>query len=271
MQHAAETALRSGLEALDKRLGFRGPIGRVPEPARPAWRDGRPRPYRPGTDLATASAANFEPDAVYAAMIVDLPRGGGVTVDLGPIEVDLVDDDAKDVRGWREEKVDPVTGATSTLRIAIGDLVPVRIDADQRFATIVQTPALQGAIVVMDLEGRVKAMVGGYDWVTSQFNRVTQARRQIGSAIKPFIYAAAVAEGRTEVDRLYDGPIYVPTASGPWAPSNYDNKFHGWTTLRGALARSLNTISVQLMIDVGLDRVVDLMRGFGIQSAIPPN
>ena len=261
MQHAAETALRNGLEALDRRLGFRGPVGTVLEPDRPGWREGKPRPYRPGVDLATATAANFEPDEVYAAMVVDLPRGGGVTVDLGPVEVDLVDADGKDVREWRDEK--------TKAKVGVGDLLPVRLDADQRFGTIVQTPALQGGVIVMDLEGRVRAMVGGYDWVTSQFNRVTQARRQIGSAIKPFIYAAAIAEGKTEVDRLYDGPIYVPTATGTWSPSNYDGKFHGWTTLRGAMARSLNTISVQLLVDVGLDRVIDTMRGFGIESAIP--
>src|SRR6185503_19741591 len=99
-------------------------------------------------------------------------------------------------------------------------------------------------------------------------NRVTQARRQIGSAIKPFIYSAALASGKTEVDKLYDGPIYIPTAVGPWSPSNYDNKYTGWNTLRSAIAKSLNTISVQLLVDVGLDRIIEVMRGFGISSPI---
>jgi penicillin-binding protein 1A len=261
MQDAAEAALTRGLEALDRRLGLRGPIGHVDAADRPAWRDGKPRPYRAGADLATSVAASVEPEAVYAAMVVELPRGGGVTVDLGPVEGALVEKDATDLRKWRDETTDKA--------VAVGDLLPVRWDAKTSTATIAQTPALQGAIVVMDLDGRVRAMVGGYDWVTSQFNRATQAHRQIGSAIKPFIYSAALAAGHTEVDKMYDGPIYVPTATGTWSPSNYDNKFTGSTTLRNALAKSLNTISVQLLVDVGLDRVIETMRGFGIQSEIP--
>jgi penicillin-binding protein 1A len=260
MQDAAEAALEHGLEALDRRLGFRGPVGKVPGPEQPAWRAGKLRPYRAGGDLATSVAGGLEPGAIYVGMVAALPRGG-VTVDVGPVDAVVIDKDASDVRAWRDEH----TGAA----IAIGDLIPVRIDATTRQATIVQTPALQGAIVVMDLTGRVMAMVGGYDWVTSQYNRATQAHRQIGSAIKPFIYAAAIAGGHTEVDRMYDGPVYVPTATGIWAPSNYDNKFTGATTLRNAIAKSLNTISVQLLVDVGLDRVIEVMRGFGVLSPIP--
>jgi penicillin-binding protein 1A len=261
MQDAAEAALAHGLEALDRQLGLRGPIGAVPVAERAAWRDGKPRPYRSGVDLTTSIAATIEPDGTYAAMIVGLPRGAGVTVDLGPVEAALTDKDAKALRAWRDE--------TTSRAVGVGDLIAVRYDATTGRASIYQTPELQGALVVMDLDGRVRAMVGGYDWSTSQFNRVTQARRQIGSAIKPFIYSAALAAGRTEVDKLYDGPVYVPTATGVWSPSNYDNKFTGWNTLRSALARSLNTISVQLLVGVGLDRVIEVMRGFGITSEIP--
>src|SRR5262245_16113148 len=193
-------------------------------------------------------------------MVVELPKRGGVELDLGPISVPLVDADATDVRAWKSDKGQA---------IAIGDLLPVRLTDDQKAAVLAQTPALQGALVAMDLNGRVRAMVGGYDFVSSQYNRATQAHRQIGSAIKPFIYSAAIAAGHTELDRFYDGPIYVPTATGVWSPSNYDNKYNGWVTLRTALAKSLNTISVQLLVDVGLDRVIEVMRGFGIASPIP--
>jgi penicillin-binding protein 1A len=276
MQDAAEAALRHGLEALDRRLGFRGPIGHLDkEDERDAWRDGKLHPYRAGIDLATSVAAGLEPDMVYAALVTGLPRNGAVEVDLGPVEGTLIAKDADDVREWYEETTRNTTrrGIPTTItkrtKTRVGDLLPVRYDAKTAEATVVQTPALQGAIVVMDLDGRVRAMVGGYDWVGSQFNRVTQARRQIGSAIKPFIYSAALAAGKTEVDKVYDGPIVIPTASGPWAPSNYDNKYTGWNTLRSAIAKSLNTISVQLMVDVGLDRTIEIMRGFGIGSPIP--
>ncbi|MBA3538688.1 MAG: hypothetical protein H0T79_03605, partial [Deltaproteobacteria bacterium] len=95
------------------------------------------------------------------------------------------------------------------------------------------------------------------------------ARRQVGSSIKPFIYAAAVEAGRTPVDQLVDGPYSVSTATGVWTPANYDNKYLGSVTLMTALAFSLNTISVQLAVQVGLDRIIEIMRGFGIGSPIP--
>ena len=260
MQAAAEAALRRGLETLDRRLGFRGPVGRIDKAEREGFAEGPPRPYRGGASGGVAIGDRILPDTTYAGMIVELPKRGGVEVDLGPISVPLIDADATDVRAWKSDK-----GQT----IAIGDLLPVRLTDDQKAAVLAQTPALQGALVAMDLNGRVRAMVGGYDWVSSQYNRATQAHRQIGSAIKPFIYSAAIASGHTELDRFYDGPIYVPTATGVWSPSNYDNKYNGWVTLRTALAKSLNTISVQLLVDVGLDRVIEIMRGFGITSPVP--
>jgi penicillin-binding protein 1A len=265
MQAAAEAALRRGLETLDRRLGFRGPIGKVDKAERAGFADGPPRPYRAGEGVAVAIGDALLPDTTYAAMVVELPkkgRGGSddVVVDLGPVKVPLTAGDSKDVAAWKGK-----SGET----IAVGDLLPVRLAPGGEHAVVTQTPALQGALVAMDLQGRVKAMVGGYDWGASQYNRAAQAHRQIGSAIKPFIYAAAVANGSTEVDRMYDGPIFVPTATGVWSPSNYDGKYTGAVSLRTALAKSLNTISVQLLVNVGLDRVIDVMRGFGIASPIP--
>ncbi len=262
MQAAAEAALRRGLEAVDRRLGFRGPIGRVPEAERAALRAGPPHTFRAGAAPLDTASERLEPDDTYVAMVVE--AGRGVTVDLGPEEVALSAADVEWIGRWQ----------TDGKKLAVGDLLPVRYlapatEGGPGGVALAQPPELQGALVAMDLSGRVVAMVGGYDWSASQFNRVVQARRQIGSAIKPFIYGAALASGRTEVDRLYDGPVYVPTASGTWSPSNYDEKFTGWTTLRSAIARSLNTISVQLLVDVGLDRVLEVMRGFGITSPIP--
>jgi penicillin-binding protein 1A len=112
-------------------------------------------------------------------------------------------------------------------------------------------------------------MVGGYDWTSSQFDRVTQARRQVGSSIKPFIYASAIESGKAPTDRMTDGPFSVTTATGVWTPANYDNKYMGSVTLMTAIAYSLNTISVQLVVQVGLDRLIEILRGFGVSSPIP--
>jgi penicillin-binding protein 1A len=154
--------------------------------------------------------------------------------------------------------------------VAIGDVIPVKLAPDGQALVIDQAPLVQGALVAIEPStGRIRALVGGYDWRDNKFDRASQGRRQVGSSIKPFIYGSALAAGYTVVDRVLDGPVAVPTATGVWMPSNYDNRYNGWVTLRTALAKSLNTISVRLMLDVGVDRVIAVMRGFGIHSDIP--
>jgi len=275
-QIAAEAALRHGVENLDRRLGFRGAIAHLDVEERPAYVDGPPRIYRRGDTLESLTITDrITADTRYAATIVRLPGREDLTVDLGPLELPMVESDAKAIRAWRDgpkpkkpkDCKDCPMPKWKGKPVAIGDVIPVKLAADGKAVELAQWPEIQAALVVMEPStGKVRAMVGGYDWTTSQFNRATQAERQIGSAIKPFIYASAIAAGKTPVDRLYDGPVYVPTATGVWSPSNYDNKYTGWVTLRTAIAKSLNTISVQLVVEIGLDRVIEVMRGFGIQS-----
>jgi penicillin-binding protein 1A len=279
MQAAAEAALRHGVDALDRRLGFRGPLGRIPAPERAAFTDGPPRIYRRGDTVETLAVTDrIVADARYAGMIAALPARGAIVVDLGPVELPLAEPDAKQVRAWRDgpRPKRPPRCKTCPLPkwqgkpVAVGDVIPVRVSAAGDAVELAQWPELEAALVALEpTTGKVRALVGGYDWSQSQYNRVTQAHRQIGSAIKPFIYAAAIEAGRTPVDRMYDGPVYVPTATGVWSPSNYDGKYTGWVTLRTALAKSLNTISVQLVVDVGLDRVIELMRALGVRSSFP--
>jgi penicillin-binding protein 1A len=262
MQAAAEGALRKGLEALDRKLGFRGPIGSVPEGKSGAWKGGPAHPLTGASDDTSALADQLLPEQRYGAMVVELTRTGGVMVDLGPKQLPLVDADAKDAREWRN----PKTGKP----LALGDLLAVRLSGDGAAATIAQRPALQGSMIAMDPHtGRVLALVGGYDWTASQFDRATQAHRQVGSSIKPFIYSAFLEAGKTPVEPMHDGPFSVTTATGVWTPANYDNKYMGDVTLMTALAFSLNTISVQIAVQVGLDRIIEIMRGFGITSPIP--
>jgi penicillin-binding protein 1A len=262
VQRVAEDALRHGLESLDRKLGFRGPIGNVAQARRGAWTGGSAHPLSGATDDTSALADQLLPEQRYGAMVVDLPRSGtGVIVDLGPKRLPLIDADAKDARAW--------VGKDGH-HVALGDLLAVRLSPDGNSATLAQRPALQGSVIVMDPHsGRVLALVGGYDWTSSQFDRATQAKRQVGSSIKPFIYSAALESGLTPVDHLRDGPFSVQTATGTWTPANYDNKYLGDVTLMTALAFSLNTISVQLAVRVGLDRIIEIMRGYGITSPIP--
>ncbi len=137
--------------------------------------------------------------------------------------------------------------------------------------TLDQTPEVQGALFSIDAEtNEVIAMVGGRDYEQSQFNRVTQARRQPGSAFKPLIYAAALDSGYTPASIVFDRPIvYTDEESGfIWRPRNYKRSFYGPITLREALARSINNATVHLFRDVGIDYVIEYVRRLGIESPL---
>ena len=275
MQTVAESALKRGLESLDRRLGFRGPIGSVATKSRGAWTGGPAHPLTGASDDTSALADQLLPEQRYGAMIVELGKKGAVIVDLGPKRFPIEDKDAKDVVAWHPKIKDAAGPGHPAVydydkRVQLGDLLPVRLNAEGTAVTIAQRPALQGSLVAIEpATGRVVALVGGYDWTASQFDRATQAHRQVGSSIKPWIYSAAIEAGKTPVDTMYDGPFAVQTATGTWMPANYDNKYMGNVTLMTALAYSLNTISVQIASQVGLDRIIEILRGFGITSQIP--
>src|SRR5205823_4958886 len=132
----------------------------------------------------------------------------------------------------------------------------------------------EGAIVTIEPQtGYVRAMVGGYDFFRSEFNRAVQARRQPGSAFKPFVYIAALESGFTAASRIEDAPVSY--ATGPngqsWKPDNYDRKFRGPTTLQQAVEESVNVVTVKLQEQIGLSRTVRVARRFGITSPLDVN
>jgi penicillin-binding protein 1A len=139
-----------------------------------------------------------------------------------------------------------------------------------------QTPYLQGMFVALDPQtGYVKAMVGGRDWNHSKFNRATQALRQTGSVFKPFVYTAAVASDFPISYVIYDAPLeldqFDPEGDSTWiwSPKNYNNRFHGPMTLRDALRRSVNVVTVKLSQEVGMETVGQLARRMGIRTPVP--
>jgi penicillin-binding protein 1A len=125
----------------------------------------------------------------------------------------------------------------------------------------------QGALVSIDNTGAVRAMVGGYDYADSQFDRASEARRQPGSAFKPFVYLAALEAGRTPDSIRNDAPVRI----GNWKPDNYHGKYYGRVTLATALAKSLNSVAAQLVMEVGPDTVVETAHRMGIQSDLTAN
>jgi penicillin-binding protein 1A len=265
-QRAAEASVQKGLVDLDRRLGWRGPVGHLAAAEAQAFADGPPRPYVTDPNAAKLYAGGaLLPDVPYTGVVTKLdPDRKKVEVDVGPQAVPLIDEDAARAIRWRSEK-----GA----RLAMGDLIPITIVHDEKKGDqgrIVQVPDVEAALVSMDYaSGDVLAMVGGYDYQRSVFNRAVQARRQAGSSFKPFIYATAMQHGFTELSVLEDAPIAIKTPSGIWAPHNYEPTYLGPLTLKTALARSINTISVRLVAAIGVDPVIKTMHALGITTDAP--
>ena len=169
------------------------------------------------------------------------------------------------------------TGASSVAKILkAGDLVTVTAQRAKDGAltlSLDQDPREQGAVVVIEnASGAIRAMVGGYDWTQSKFNRASQALRQAGSAFKPFVYLTALEQGYTGADTVFDGPlsIVIDPRQPPYRPGNYDGKYHGIVTFRRALEHSYNIPAVRVGEMVGLQNVIETAHRIGIRQNLEP-
>ena len=288
-QRAAEAAVQRGLEEIDRRFGFRGAVGHLDAADRARFLESMPWPY---TGQAIKPGELGGGDLRIGAMIVNKPYlglyekvGKKSFVRLGGLRVVLDERDAERIERWKERRTNKVAN-----QLGDSDLIPVRVvrqtttakeTRDDRkakrapgetvteVAQLAQRPEIQAALVAVDpATGHLTAMVGGYDYNLSQFNRATQAKRQAGSSIKPYIYAAALEHGYTEVSIVPDAPISIPTAGGMWSPHNYKQEYLGPITLRTALQKSINTVSVRLVAGIGVDKIIEEIRKFGITAAI---
>jgi penicillin-binding protein 1A len=159
-----------------------------------------------------------------------------------------------------------------------GDLIEVSITSLNETSRTVavaleQTPLVEGALVAIDNRtGQIKAMVGGFSFERSKFNRAVQAYRQVGSGFKPFVYTAAIDRGFTPVSTLTDEPMSFPSGAGqpPYTPKNYDGLYEGTITLRHALEDSRNVPAVWMMNQLGPTQVVSYARRFGLSGTLQP-
>jgi penicillin-binding protein 1A len=143
------------------------------------------------------------------------------------------------------------------------------IEKRQKYSSSGTTSLLEGALISIDLEsGYVRAMVGGREFKKSQFNRATQARRQTGSAFKPIVYASALDKGYTPATIIVDSPVVFKWGDKKWKPKNFEDKFFGPITFRNALAHSVNTVTVKIAQQVGVDYIRDYARHLGIASSL---
>lgn len=256
LQQIAEQTLRQGLRAYDKHHGWRGPEKNIlKHPVN--TETGEPATLETYTDpdweQPISSGSRIHGLVMQVKPGYALVRFGNLTARLTPPDF-----------AW--------TKATTPAAIfTMGDVDLFHIlsvGARTVRATLDQYPTVQGAIVVIDNKtGEIKAMVGGYDYDRSQFNRAVMAERQVGSSFKVYVYSEALLDNISPFDTIVDEPVDY----GGWAPHNYDDRYEGRITLLHALAESRNVPAVKLLARVGIDKVIRLCREFGITSRLVPN
>ena len=269
LQIFARQALVRGLISFDRKRGYRGPIKQLDVTS--DW--GVPlakmkvpsdvAPWRLGVVLEVTDEV-----AKVGLQPRSLPDGKIETArESAPIPLSLL--------GWARKYVDgtklgpAVTKVTEVLNV--GDVVYVAPSGDKVNWHLVQMPEVEGAIVAMDPHnGRVLAMVGGFSYGQSQFNRAVQAMRQPGSSFKPVVYAAALDNGYTPASVVLDAPVEYKLPNGQlWKPKNYQNKFFGPSTLRRGIEQSRNVMTVRLADDLGMTKIADLAQRLGIYDKLP--
>ena len=284
LQSIADRALVMGLEALDKRQGWRGPLGRLEEAeddiglALSRWQDTMPENRFPALVVAVRDDG--------ASVLVKQGGTGGTGITPGFVPFSLANwaYPPRDEQGVRPP---PVTSMRQVVRIGDviivqrPDTVPDRIAkmppsapplTDDSWA-LGQIPLVEGALVALDPHtGRVLAMTGGYNPNISEFNRATQAQRQPGSSIKPFVYLAALDAGFSPTTRILDAPLVIDQGPGlpKWKPANYTRKFYGPSIMRQGIEQSRNLMTARLALRLGMPVVQEYARRFGIDKDMPP-
>ena len=264
LQENANRAIEHGLRRYDKRHGWRKPRRNVLEEQHSieGFRDDRwSRPMVPGD--------------VVPAVVVTAPKTGAARVRFGRYRADL----NRDAYAWTRK-----TSAADLFKP--GDLIDVAIvklpagsggtanvpGADLATVTLDQTPIVEGALVAIENRtGQIKAMVGGWNFNRSKFNRAVQAYRQLGSTFKPIVYTAAIDRGYTPTSIIVDAPVSYQAGNGQvYSPQNYDRKFDGPISLRWALEESRNIPAIKMMDTLGPKHVLEYAKKFGLDENFPP-
>ncbi|MCY4613761.1 MAG: PBP1A family penicillin-binding protein [Nitrospira sp.] len=266
MQHLAEEAIRKGLRELDKRQGWRGPLRHEELPDTPP--EEPPTTFPAFGEIMEGLVLNVSDEDVT---VLAHDRVGTITL------ADMLWAERRLSKGApvTEAEVIPVVSARQL--VEPGDVIEVSLKSTRnktiRFR-LDQTPLVEGALIAIDPRtGAIRAMVGGYNFERSQFNRALLALRQPGSAFKPIIYATAFDQGLTPATLILDAPVvYKEEEPGKtWKPENYEKRFFGPITLREALRHSRNAATVRLLEQIGVPRVINFSRSLGIRSPLSPD
>jgi penicillin-binding protein 1A len=267
-------ALRKGLREVDKRRGWRGPLGTVADLSRETFKKSYP-----------VAGDELVPGEIYPALVLEISRAAGTAkVDLGKLQGIVSLKDA----GWAKKKLaqnDAVSSCKPEEVLRPGDVIEVSRPAGEATTQqprapgsidgliLDQTPDIEGALTLIEPDsGKVVAAIGGYSYQKSVFNRVTQALRQPGSTFKPVVYLGAIDGYKyTPSTIVYDTPRTFRVGDQFWTPANFDKSFLGPITLRTALEKSRNLVSADIVSKIGVSSVIKYAKLLGIESPLGRN
>ncbi|WP_172123419.1 MULTISPECIES: penicillin-binding protein 1A [unclassified Devosia] len=259
LQEYARRALMDGLIAFDHSKGFREPVASIE--IGEDW----------GLDVAKIQPLRDVPE--WRLAVVLEMNGNQARIGLRPADdVDGAISDERTEAVLSGPEIKWVSKPLSSI-LKVGDVVYVSpVAGKDGIYTLEQLPEIEGALVAMDPRtGRVLAMVGGFSFAESEFNRATQALRQPGSSFKPIVYAAALDNGYTPASVVLDAPVEIRNSDGSvWRPENYAQQFYGPQTLRRGIERSRNVMTVRLAKDLGMPLVAEYARLFGVYDSMQP-
>ncbi|SDP06968.1 penicillin-binding protein 1A [Pseudomonas jinjuensis] len=260
LQEAANDALHTGLQEYDQRHGYRGPETRLPGQTRDAWRQ--------------AIAQQRTVGGLEPAIVTQVEKSGIMVMLRDGHEETIAWDNMKWARPYLgNNSMGPLPRQPGDVAQP-GDVIRVQ-RKDDGSLRLSQVPAAQSALVSLDPhDGSIRALVGGFSFEQSNYNRATQAKRQPGSSFKPFIYAAALDNGFTAATLVNDAPVvfYDEYLDKVWRPKNDTNTFLGPIPLREALYKSRNMVSIRVLQDLGVERARKYISRFGFElQELPPN
>ncbi|QRY80006.1 penicillin-binding protein 1A [Pseudomonas sp. PDNC002] len=260
LQEDANTALREGLQDYDQRHGYRGPETRLPGKTRDAWRQ--------------AIAQQRPLGGLEPAIVTQVEKSGAMVMTRDGKEEALSWDGMKWARPYLSNNSMGRMPSQPSDVVQAGDVIRVQ-RRDDGSLRLTQVPAAQSALVSLNpQDGAIMALVGGFSFEQSNYNRATQARRQPGSSFKPFIYSCALDNGFTAASLINDAPVvfYDEYLDKVWRPKNDTNTFLGPIPMREALYKSRNMVSIRILQALGVDRARNCISKFGLnKDDLPPN